>query len=946
MGRRSERKRATVGATPPRAISVGGADRKQPSAVKPAGANGGRESLRKRSVAGWLCDHRTEMGICLFLIIATLAVFGQTISHEFVSYDDNDYVYENRHVRGGLTLESIAWAFTHDHSANWHPLTTLSHMLDCSLYGLWAGGHHSTNVLLHAAASVAIFLALRRLTGAVSRSGIVAALFCLHPLHVESVAWISERKDVLSGLFFGLTLWAYAGYAQRPFSRARYASVVALFAMGLLCKPMLVTLPFLLLVLDYWPLGRLRGRTAKDGAGTGAVPPASLARLLVEKLPLMVLAAASCVVTYSVQASAGAMSEVVTPIIRVQTAVLAYVRYLAMMIWPFGLSVTYPRDREPMVAAIAFCGLLLAAITWGAVLWNRRGGRYALAGWIWYAGMLVPVCGLVAIGDQSMADRYTYLPLVGLFLAIVWCGAVWLGEANEKWGLALAFAVIVLYAAVSTKQCGYWHDSERLFRHAVAITPENGKAHSNLGKAILDNQGPRGEAVEQFRKAIEVNPRDYVAHTNLGLLERENGNLPGAIQHYQEAIAAKPNHAMAHNNLAVAYAAMGRMAEAERTCRDALQIDADFSEAHSNLARALASQGRYQEAVPHYRRTIELSPGSAQDNLDLGIALAAQVSVEEGVEQCKTALKMDPNYVEGRNELAKIYHQWANQQSGSLRLRSLQAAADQWVEVLRRRPNDVTAAKGLGMVLVKEGRGEDALPYLKRAMAAEPRDLETRKYMAFAHLAAKATDDAAGDFQEVLRQAPSMLNALECADLLRSLPGQAAVARNLGIMFVKAGRGPDSMPLFELALTAEPHDLEARKFKARALIVARKMREAMGEFREILHQDPQNQDAANTLAWIEATSADAALRNGKEAVELAQKAVAKEKCDLPELLDTLAAAYAETGRFKEAVETARKAKEAAKQGKDQPLVDSIQSRLDLYESKKPYRDTLLGQVGN
>ncbi|MGO9108231.1 MAG: tetratricopeptide repeat protein [Thermoguttaceae bacterium] len=864
MGRRSEEKLAKVGVKAPQPVMTEQPDTNQAAAVEPPDAKGRQKLRLPPAVERWLRGHGVELGVCLFLVLATLAVFGRTIGHDFVSYDDDNYVYGNRHVRGGLTLEAVKWALTHVHSANWHPLTTLSHMLDCSLYGLWAPGHHLTNLLLHAAGSVMLFLALRRLTGAVWRSSIVAALFCLHPLHVESVAWVSERKDVLSGLFFGLTLWAYAGYAQRPFSWVRYLAVIVLFALGLLCKPMLVTVPFLLLLLDYWPLGRwqgaggsgqgaggreqgarARGQGVADGRETNQGRQSSFVRLVMEKLPLMALSAGSCTVTYLIQRSAEAIGEGAPLGLRIQTALLAYVGYLMKMLWPANLALPYPPQRQPAILACVLCFLVLSGVSGAVIVAMRRGMPYLAVGWFWYVGMLVPVSGIVLIGEQAMADRYTYLPLVGIFIAMVWGGADLLGRAGVAWGFSAVAILLALCASDSYWQLRYWRDSEALYRHALAATENNVQAHTNLG-IVLWGKGPErhSEAMAHFSEAIRIKGDDYHARNNLGSILYKQGNYQGAIENYLAALQAKPSYALAHNNLGVALLKLGRGAEAEQAFREALRLNPEYDDAENNLGMALAMQNRWSEAIPHYRRALELAPEEAQPHMNLGLALAAEGSVVEGVKECEAAVKMNPEDVDGHNELAKLYHS----------LGRLREAADQWAEVLRRNPAHAAAAKGLGMVLVKAGRGRDAVPLLQVAVAAAPRDLEARKYKAFAHVASK-----------------------------------------------------------------QP-------------------REAMAEFREILRQDPKNQNALNSLAWIEATHADAAIRHGKDALELAQKAVGLQKNDVPELLDTLAAAYAEAGRFEEAVVTARKAKKAAQQRTDRALLDGIDARLKLYESGKPYRE--------
>ena len=645
MGRRSEEKRAKVGVKATR-TAIEPPDGDQAGGAEIPDANYGHEPLLPPGIEQWLRAHGVELGICLFLAVATLAVFGRTVWHDFVTYDDGDYVYQNRHVKEGLTPAGIRWAFTQVHSANRHPLTTLSHMLDWSLYQRWAGGHHLTNLLLHAAASVVLFLALRRLTGAVWRSGIVAALFCLHPLHVESVAWVSERKDVLSGLFFGLTLWAYAGYAERPFSWARYLGVVVLFALGLLCKPMLVTLPFLLLLLDYWPLGRWdgagRGRGTREAgrgagsdeeeAGSGDEPKQSptaffpvadatgspFRRLLAEKLPLMALSAASCVVTYRVQRLGrcdGRCRDAGNPPANRDSGLRTLPGDDALAGQAGGDVSTGPGTRRyghdclRPGAGGDFGGR-------AAVESPRRALR---------PGRLAVVRGDAGARLRTGRDRRSidgrslylfaadrHFPGAGLGRGRV------VGTAGRDMGSGAGNRVACALCVGSIHQAGYWSDSVTLYEHALAVTPENSRAHTNLGIVFL-HQGNKDAAAEQFREALRINPRDSVAYNNAGIVEREKGNLQAAVQDYTAALEINPNFALAHSNLAVAYAALGRMVEAEQECLQALQINPDSFEAESNLGRALAEQGKYQEAVPHYRRAIELNPGLRQGAFEFGL---------------------------------------------------------------------------------------------------------------------------------------------------------------------------------------------------------------------------------------------------------------------------------------------------------------------------------------
>jgi protein O-mannosyl-transferase len=407
--------------------------------------------------------------ICVSLLLAVALVFGQTVGHEFINYDDQQYVYENPQVEGGLTLRGIAWAFTTSHASNWHPLTWLSHMVDCQLYGLHAGGHHLTNILLHAAAAILLFLVLWRMTGDLWPSAFVAAVFAVHPLRAESVAWVAERKDVLSGLFFLLILWAYVSYARHPFSPIRYLTVVVLFALGLMAKPMLVTLPFLLLLLDYWPLGRI----GLPAAGGGSFPFPR--RVVVEKIPLLALAIASCMATFLVQVKAVVALDAIPISSRIANALVSYVAYMGNFFYPMGLAVFYPLPASGLpIWKVVGSTLALTGVSVAAQAWRRR-FPYLFVGWFWYLGMFVPVIGLVQVGSHSMADRYTYLPQIGLCLAVTWgVTQIAVSRHYRRWvcGVASVLAVLVLMG-IAWRQTSYWRDSETLFTHALACTANN-----------------------------------------------------------------------------------------------------------------------------------------------------------------------------------------------------------------------------------------------------------------------------------------------------------------------------------------------------------------------------------------------------------------------------------------------------------------------------------------
>jgi len=532
-------------------------------------------------------------GVCVFLAAMVWLVFGQTLGHGFVNYDDNTYVYENQEVLNGLTRKGIAWAFTHSVNSNWHPLTMLSYMLDHQLYGLNPGGYHLTNIQLHTVAVILLFLVLENMTGAIWRSAFVAALFAIHPLHVESVAWVSERKDVLSGVFFMLTLGAYVRYARAPRSLGRYLLVMFLFALGLMSKPMLVTLPFVLLLLDYWPLGRM-------DLGFG--------KLILEKVPLLALSALACGVALLTQKES--MAEFPLSL-RLGNALASCAIYLGQMIYPAGLAMPYPFPREGVpLWKIAGAVLLLAVFSGVAFAW-RRERPYVLTGWLWYLGMLVPVIGIVQVGSQARADRYTYLPQIGISLLATWMVA----DISVSWPrrrLALGCCSAIVLASLGLcahRQTAWWRDSQTLWNRALACTERNGVAHSNLATALLEN-GRAEEGIAHYQKALEIDPGNADAHDNLGNALLQTNRVNEAIAHYQKALEIQPGNADAHNNLGNALQLTNRVEEAIPHYRRALEIRPDFASAHANLGRGLLRNGQVDEAISHYERALELQPGN------------------------------------------------------------------------------------------------------------------------------------------------------------------------------------------------------------------------------------------------------------------------------------------------------------------------------------------------
>ena len=519
--------------------------------------------------------------MCVCLFVVTWVVYAQTLRYDFVNYDDPSYVYQNTRITSGINLANVAWAFTHIHSENWHPLTTITHMLDCQLHGLNAGWHHFTNVLLHAIAVVFLYVALQQMTGALWRSAFVSAVFAVHPLHVESVAWIAERKDVMSAVFFMVALLAYLNYTRAP-SIGRYLTVVLAVVVGLMSKPMLVTLPFVLLLLDYWPLGRFEAHRSNTGR--------QVLQLVLEKIPLIVLSAVSSIVTFLAQRGAIGWTEQLPVSERISNAIVAYVVYIRQMFWPAGLAVFYPHpeNRLPIweisLALIVLGGIMAAAFV------LRKKAPYFVTGWLWYLGMLVPVIGLLQVGWQGHADRYTYLPQIGLYIAVTWT----VTDLTRSWGfqrIILGTATALIVGALSwcaLLQTSYWRDSETLFTRALAVTRNNDVALNNLGIIFLD-KGQLDEAISKLQAAINLRPENAPAHDNLAKALLKKGQVTEAMVQYRKFLELEPANVEARNTLGTALIQQGHVREAIDQWQEALVTQPENGNAASNLAWVFAT---------------------------------------------------------------------------------------------------------------------------------------------------------------------------------------------------------------------------------------------------------------------------------------------------------------------------------------------------------------------
>jgi Tfp pilus assembly protein PilF len=553
------------------------------------------------------------------LVLLTIALYWPAMRCDFINFDDPDYVAANSHVQGGFSWEGIKWAFTNtEQGAQWAPLMWLSHELACQFFGLNPWGHHLINVLLHAANVALVFLVFQRMTGALWRSLMLAALFGWHPLRVESVAWVTERKDVLSTLFWMLTLWAYAKYVEATQvrdskSKVWYGAALAMFVFGLMSKTMLVTMPFVLLLLDYWPLERFK----VQGLGF------RIKNLVKEKIPFFAIAVAASVVTFVVQKHGGAVKTVeYLPLgARVGNALISYCRYLGKMFWPTDLAVLYPHHGYWPLAKVLLAGVFLCGIS-VPLFMERRRYPFLLVGWLWFVGTLVPVIGFVQVGGQAMADRYTYIPSLGVLALTIW-GVYELARGWRHHVIALSFvgsAAIVLCIGLTRQQLGYWKDSETLFRHTLEVTQDNYISHNNLGGALF-NKGQTNEAMIQFQEAIRLKLDNSDVHNKLGIALLNKGQTDDAIKQFREVVRLKPDDGEARNNFGVALFKKGQTGEATKQFQEAIRLKPDDAEAHNNLGLALLNQGKTDEAISQCQEAIRLDPNDADAQRNLAMAL-------------------------------------------------------------------------------------------------------------------------------------------------------------------------------------------------------------------------------------------------------------------------------------------------------------------------------------
>jgi protein O-mannosyl-transferase len=677
---------------------------------------------------------RRDLAICAGLVVITLAAYWQAPWLGFVNFDDPAYVESNTRIANGLTWENVVWAFSTTQQANWHPITWMSYLLDGQFFGINSTQQHIMNVVLHVANSILLYLVLRWMTAAPWPSALVAALFAVHPLHVESVAWVSERKDVLSTLCGFSVLLAYVYYVRRP-SLARYAIVFALLAIGLMAKPMLVTLPCILLLLDYWPLRRLRFSASKiDDRLSSFLPviaPCPISWLIIEKLPLAVLSVASSIITFLAQKQGGAMEAVeqMSFGVRLENALLSYGIYLWKMLWPVNLAALYPFERtRDFTYVFLAAGIILTlslAVIWGT--W--RGHAYLAVGWLWYLGTLAPVIGLVQVGGQAMADRYTYIPSVGIFIIIAF-GAVslikWLPTLRNAMAL-LAAIVLSALVVMTARQVGYWANSEAIWRHTLKVAKESAPAHIGLGGA-LDEQGRTKEVIVEYHKALQIDPQNTVAHIGLAQKLIAQGNLNEARSHYEKV----------------------------------LEIDQKDLLANLGMAKILFACGKTQEAAGHYRAALRADPGmylmvllmkTANSQMSLGCELEGCGMAAEAIHCYQTALQMKPHYAEAQNNLGRLLAMQGR----------IDEAAVELEKAVSNKPDFADAHSNLGNIWLVRGRLDKAMFEYQNALRINPDLVDAHNNLAHLLIMRGQLDEAIMQYLEVLRlrpDSPDVLNQL------------------------------------------------------------------------------------------------------------------------------------------------------------------------------------------
>jgi protein O-mannosyl-transferase len=898
--------------------------------------------------------------LCALLGALTLALYWPITHYSFIGYDDPDYVTDNPRVQSGLSWANVAWAVRTGHASNWHPLTWLSHMADVQLFGLNPGRHHLTSLALHLLNTLLLFLLLQRLTGAVWRCALVAALFAWHPLHVESVAWVAERKDVLCTFFFLLTLAAYMRYvetrrgergkrkarsreqgagggelgegrrenragSEMPVARITnrasritppifYCLSLLLFALGLMSKPMLVTLPFLLLLLDYWPLDRFQIKDQRSKIK-------NFLCLLSEKLPFLSLAIASSIITLRVQNQGGTISSLQEYTLpgRMANAVASYLRYLGSTVWPADLAVFYP---HPAISHLGqwpawevWAGAALLVALSALALLRLRPQPWFAVGWFWYLGTLLPVIGIIQVGSQAMADRYTYIPLIGIFIIGTWAVAEFLSARplSKFVGVGLGVGLVVALFVVAQKQVRFWEDDFSLFNHALTVNERNAPAHAILGTAF-GRLGKYGLGLAHARAAVRADPSYAGAWHTLGDLDNAVGKPQDALRDYQTALRFNPDLAYTWFRLAYVCSTVGKPQDAVQDYQAVLRLNPNLVPAHFNLGAVFWSLGRHREALAEFAAAVQLQPNSPENRCTFGTALADDGKPVEAAVQLAEAVRLRPGYLEALLALAGVLARNGKLEQAQARLQ----------EVVRLRPADPEVRLAIGSTLQMAGRTNEAATAFAEALRLNP---------AFS--------------TELMESAKALVNQgqLEAASSRFTLalglrPDNADAHLRFGLVLAQRGKLDEAVSHLRDSVRLAP-GAESHYHLGLVLAMQGKLPEAAANYQLALRANPDSSAALNDLAWIRATAPQAELRDGAQAVRLAEHACELTGGKNTGFLSTLAAAYAEAGRFPEAIQTAERAQALSLAGGDQTAAQAAEARLSLYRAGKPFRQSVV-----
>ena len=666
------------------------------------------------------CDFRIVFLVSLCLVAAVIVTYIPVIHSDFVGYDDELYVTENIHVQEGFTCSGLKWAFTTSHSGNWHPLTWLSHMLDCELYGLNPAGHHWTQVEFHIVNTVLLFFILFKMTGALFKSAFVSAIFALHPLHVESVAWVSERKDVLSTFFGFMMIFAYHRYVKSSCLK-NYLLIIIFLSLGLMAKPMLVTFPFVLLLLDYWPLRRLQFKNNRisETGGVTCFGFQGLLRLILEKIPLLIPVVISCILTFLAQKSEGAVKalDAIPLKSRVANALVSYINYVFKAVWPSKLAVFYPHPGNTLPEWQIFGSALLIAVAILLAIRESRKYPYLPVGLFWYLGTLIPVIGLVQVGNQAMADRYTYIPLIGFFIIIAWGFSDLLAKWHYRKIVLSVSAVIVLsgFTAKTFFQTRHWKNGITLFENAIKVTKNNYKSQNNLGTALASVDIDK--AISHYKAALRMKPDYAVALYNLGNVLIKKGKVDEAIDHYQKALHIKPDYVEVLNNLGNAFFKKKDYDKALFYFTKAFKMNPRQIDASNNLANVMFVQGKPNEAISRYREIVKTFPENADAHYNLAYMLSALGMLDEAVPHYKESLRINPKYSKAHYNLGNIF----------MNEGKIEDAFTHFAEAIKFKPDYAPAYNKIGLILSQQGKFKKAEVFFLKAIQIDPNYSEARK---------------------------------------------------------------------------------------------------------------------------------------------------------------------------------------------------------------------------